>query len=153
MRKPCCLVLLLAVFVLPAADKPDFSGEWRMNAEKSNFGPLPAPASIVRQIEHAGPRLRVVTTQAGPKGEVRSEFNYAVDGKEHVNRSPSGEVRSVLRWDGDVLEVTSNRQAGGATIRTLDRWTLSSDGRTLTTRMLLSAPQGEAEITVVFDKR
>lgn len=153
MRKTYCLAVLLVAPVLLAAGKPDFSGEWKMNAEKSNFGPLPAPASMVRQIEHAEPRLRVVTTQSGPKGEVRSEFNYAVDGKEHVNRSAGGEVRSVLRWDGDVLEVNSNRQVGGATIKTLDRWTLSEDGRILTNKMLLTAPQGEAEITVVFDKQ
>jgi hypothetical protein len=58
------LIALLATMVLtgtaPAADKPNFSGEWKMNAAKSDFGQLPPPDSFVRRIEHADSLLTIV---------------------------------------------------------------------------------------------
>ena len=38
-----------------AADKPNFSGDWKLNAAKSNFGPIPPPTSYTRKIAHAEP--------------------------------------------------------------------------------------------------
>jgi hypothetical protein len=40
------VLLITAVAGLAmAADKPNFSGDWKLNAAQSDFGPIPAPAS------------------------------------------------------------------------------------------------------------
>jgi hypothetical protein len=49
-----------------AADKPDFSGTWKMDPDKSTFGPLPPPTSITSKIDHKDPDITVATTQVGP---------------------------------------------------------------------------------------
>lgn len=153
MRAASFALAILTAPVLFAAAKPDFTGEWKMDPARSDFGPLPAPSAMTRKIEHNEPELRIATTQSGQRGEVRSELKYAVDGKEHVNKTPGGEVKSVLRWDGATLQVDSERQIGGATLKTQDRWSLSGDGKTMTTRTHLASPRGEADITVVFEKQ
>ena len=46
-----------------ASNKPNFSGEWKMNAAKSNFGQVPPPAKFVRRIQHSEPSLTVIEEQ------------------------------------------------------------------------------------------
>jgi hypothetical protein len=42
------VLLVIAVTLLAAQTKPNFSGIWKLNLEKSDFGHLPAPASRPR---------------------------------------------------------------------------------------------------------
>ena len=44
-----------------AAGKPDFSGEWKLNIDKSNFGPIPPPTSLTQTVDHKDPALNVTT--------------------------------------------------------------------------------------------
>ena len=39
-------VLLLAVGSLSAADRPNLSGTWKANLDKSDYGPVPPPTSF-----------------------------------------------------------------------------------------------------------
>ena len=50
------------------SDKPNYSGEWKMNPATSNFGQFPPPNSFVRKIEHADPVLSIVEDQAAGGG-------------------------------------------------------------------------------------
>jgi hypothetical protein len=51
MKAAFCALFALTILAgtVAAADKPNFSGDWKMNAAKSNFGPIPGPSSIVRR--------------------------------------------------------------------------------------------------------
>ena len=54
------------------------------------------------------------------------------------------------RWDENTLVVVSTVEALGLSFN--DTMTLSPNGKTLTSVVRLSSPQGNAEMTVIFDR-
>jgi hypothetical protein len=80
--------------VVAAADKPNFSGDWKMNAAKSDFGPLPPPTSLTRKITHAEPSLSIVEEQQSAMGDQNTTRSYTTDGKETTFLVNGAEVKS-----------------------------------------------------------
>lgn len=136
-----------------ALAKPNFTGEWKMNADKSDFGPMPPPEKFERNISHDDPSMKWSQVQVGPQGEVKSEMSYTTDGKPSVNKTPRGEITGTAAWDGDVLTITTKREFQGMEITQAERWSLSEDGKTLTINNKITAPQGEFDIKFVLDKK
>ena len=152
--KPIVSALLLVAALAgtaAAAEKPNFSGDWKMNAAKTNFGPLPPPTSIVRKVTHAEPSLVIVEEQQGDLGTQNTTRKYTTDGKDTSFEANGAEVKGSAVWDGNVIVVTSSVDAVG--LKFVDRMTLSDDGRTLTSVVHVASPQGELDITIVFDKQ
>lgn len=145
------LVLTTFVGTAAAADKPNFSGEWKMNAAKSNFGGLPAPSAVVRKVTHAEPSLVIVEDQTSDLGTQSATRKYTTDGKETSFEANGAEVKGSAVWDGNAIVVNSTVDAIG--VRFTDRMTVSEDGRTLTSAVHIASPQGELDLTIVFDKQ
>jgi hypothetical protein len=137
-----------------AADKPNFSGTWVMDADKSNFGPMPPPTTMTRKVDHKDPALTMeVATTGGPQGDQTQTMKYSTDGKETVNSMMGNDVKSTAVWDGNALMIAAKADFGGAEIKLTDKWSLSDDGKTLTDVMHIAAPQGEFDITYVMIKK
>jgi|KBSMisStandDraft_5_1062788.scaffolds.fasta_scaffold175355_2 hypothetical protein len=130
---------------------PNFSGDWKMNPGKSDFGGLPAPSSMTRTITHAEPLMKIVETQRSDMGDQNTTRTYTINGSPTTFTSQGAEVRTQAEWAGATLLVTSSVEAIGVTFK--DRMTLSADGRTLTSLVHIASPQGEVDITVVFEKQ
>jgi hypothetical protein len=145
--------LVLVMCAVMAQAKSDFTGEWKLDVAKSDFGPMPAPQSMVQKITHQEPNLKVVSTQVSERGEFTSERNYTTDGKECVNKMRNSEVKSTLKWDGDTLVIDSKLEFQGNPISTSERWSLSGDGKVLTIKSHFSSSQGEGDTTRVFNKQ
>src|SRR5207237_350459 len=86
------LTVLFAVLALSltgglgAQAKPNFSGVWVLVPDKSDFGPLPAPASMTRTITHNDPSLKIVTVQSGgATGDTTIQTTFSTDGKPQSN--------------------------------------------------------------------
>jgi hypothetical protein len=129
----------------------NFSGEWKLNLAKSDWGPIQqfAPEFMTRTIKHADPSLNISTHQKGAAGEVTSEVNYTTDGKPAENKGSKG----AAKFDGDKLVIDSVRDAQGTEIKSHEVMSLSADGKTLTSTNHLATPQGEFDITNVFEKQ
>lgn len=146
------LFLICAASLLPAA--PNFSGEWKMNVAKSDFGPVPAPEVFTRSIQHKDPSLHYSTHQKGAQGEVTTELKYTTDGKECVNTLNGSPAKGAARWQGDDLVIESSRELQGIHIQSKETWSLSEGGKTLTIKTHISVPQqGEFDLTLVLDKQ
>jgi hypothetical protein len=145
--------LMLVMCAVMAQAKADFTGGWKLDVAKSDFGPMPAPQSMVQKITHQEPNLKVVSTQVSERGEFTSERNYTTDGKECVNKMRNSEVKSTLKWDGDTLVIDSKLEFQGNPISTSERWSLSGDGKVLTIKSHFSSSQGEGDTTRVFNKQ
>lgn len=145
--------LLLVVGAAAANAKPNFTGEWKLNASKSEFGPMPAPASRVDKIKHADPDLAVSTTASGPQGEATFDLKYTTDGKECTNELRGNPTKSTAAWDGDALVINTKANFQGNDITLTDKWTLSEDGKTLTVARHIKAPQGEFDQKTVLEKQ
>lgn len=143
----------LASFAL-AADKPNFSGEWKLNAAKSNFGPLPAPATFTRKVTHADPSITIEDTQTGTAaGDQHDTHTYTIDGKEISYQANGADVKAGLTWDGDALLINAKASVQGMDILIKDKIALSDDGKTMTDAIHIGSPQGELDMTIVFDKQ
>ncbi len=152
--KLCVAVSLALVFCSAMTlAKPNFSGNWKMNAEKSDFGMMPAPSSLDQKITHEEPSLKVATTWVGDYGDFTMDFSYTTDGKECVNTSQMGESKSTLKWDGDALLIDSKMDFQGTEVTISDKWVLSEDGKMMTVTRHFSSDQGEGDATIVLDKQ
>ncbi len=147
----CTLALGLAA---GAQAKPNFSGDWKLNVDKSDFGPMPAPTSMTAKIDHADPNLKVATAVSSPQqGDASYDSKYTTDGKESANSMGPMETKSTVTWDGDDLAVITKLDAGGTEISIKSKWNLSADGKTMTQTAHVTSPQGEIDLKYVFDKQ
>jgi hypothetical protein len=149
---------LLVVFALViasgssfAADKPNFSGEWKMNAQKSIFGPAPAPTSLIRKITHDDPSL-IIHEDQDTNGEKQVTIRtLTTDGKPSDQQLRGTNVTCSAVWDGSAIVATSIVTQYGVTYS--EHMTLSADGKTLTSEVQVSTDQGDLALLIVFDKQ
>ena len=147
-----CLAALAAP--APAADKPNFSGDWSLDASKSEFGPMPPPATMTRKIDHNDPGMTVTqATTGGPQGDQTVTMKYSTDGKETVNQLMGNDVKAKATWEGNTLVIAMSADLGGNEIKLTNKWTLSADGKTLTDASHIAMPQGEFDLTYVLNKK
>lgn len=136
-----------------AQGKPNFSGDWKVNLDKSDFGPMPPPTSITLKVDHADPDLKVNTTQSGAQGDMTVDAKYTTDGKESTNTIGPMEAKSTAAWEGDDLNINTKLDANGTEVTIKGKWSLSADGKTLTQTAHITSPQGEFDIKYVYDKQ
>jgi len=146
------LVLLTVAFGMAQA-KPNFSGTWKVNMAKSDFGALPAPDSRTDKIMHEDPDLKVHVAQISQMGEINYDAVYTTDGKESTNSINGNVFKSTVKWDGDDLSLDTKGSFNGNDVTIKDRWTLSEDGKTITVQRHFSSTMGETDQKVVFEKQ
>lgn len=146
-------VLLLAIAAVAAAAQPNFTGTWKMNASKSEFGEMPAPNSLIQTITHNEPNLTVSTKQSSDMGDFEFEAKYTTDGKECVNMRRDNPATSVLKWEGSTLVITTKSKFGDTDFTTTERWDLSADGKELTINRQFSSSFGEGSQKTVLEKQ
>jgi hypothetical protein len=145
------LMLLLCAVIAQA--KPNFSGDWKMNPAKSDFGQMPAPTSMVQKITHDDPDLKVTSTSVSERGEFTNNLAYTTDGKECTNKTRMGESKSTLKWDGDTLVFETKADFQGNAVTITSKWTLSEDGKILTVNTHFSSSMGEGDSKTVLEKQ
>jgi hypothetical protein len=133
--------------------KPNFTGDWKLNADKSDFGPMPPPSAMAIKIDHDDPNLKVATTQSGAQGDVSYEAKYTTDGKESTNSMGPMEAKSTVNWDGDALLFSTKLEAGEMKFDAKGKWMLSEDGKTLTQTIHITSAQGEFDIKQILEKQ
>ena len=149
------LVVVSFTALACAQDKPNFSGTWKLNTVKSDFGMFPPVESGTEVIKHADPNLKISTTVEKGQGKQQFTLNYTTDGKESVNKMGPGEMKSTVTWAGNVLVIDSKLNFNDAdkdmTIK--DKWTLSEDGKTKTIDSHLASAMGETDQKLIFEKQ
>jgi hypothetical protein len=153
LSKAALIVAALAGMAL-AADKPNFSGDWKMNAAKSNFGAIPAPATYTRKVTHMEPSITIENTQTGTAlGDQHDTRTYTTDGKEVSYQANGADVKAAITWDGNALLINSKASIQGMDILIKDTITLADDGKTMTDAVHVASPQGDIDLALVFDKQ
>src|ERR1035438_4258925 len=155
MRKAIVAALSVTAFATSmfAQTKPNFSGTWKLNVAKSDFGPLPAPDSRTDVIDHNDPAMKINESAVSAQGNVNATINYTTDGKEATNQIGPREIKASLVWEGSKLVVNAKTTFQDAEVIIKNVWTLSDDGKTLTQSAHFTTQMGEADQTLVFDKQ
>jgi hypothetical protein len=147
-------ILLLAV-CCAAADAPNFSGIWKMDPARSDFGPQTAPQSAEYVVRHVGATVAFNFTQDGKTIRV----DLIPDNEERIT-STTEETAVLTRcyWSGSVLVIESrekrrfgNQASTGVTWTSL--WSLSADGKELTIDKTIHTGEGEFKQKVLFVKQ
>jgi hypothetical protein len=157
----------LAVVLVSAQGKVNFSGTWILDKSKSDVSQFMGigedaekaqNTSMTMVVDQQGTSLRVTRTLK-TQGEERKEIHtYKINGGETTNTGFRGEtVVARAFWEGDKLVVVSTR-----TKRVLMKdisaesrgvWSLAPDGKTLTIAAQVNSPRGEQRVKAVFDKQ
>lgn len=98
--------ILLALAVAAGAaslDKPDFSGQWLFNAEKSRLQVRVKLERATFTIEHKEPYFKLSRLFIIEGHENALSWALTTDGKEEVTEEDGRTVHSRLYWDGDAL--------------------------------------------------
>jgi hypothetical protein len=146
-------VMLCALLASCAFAKANFSGDWKMNAPKSEFGQFPAPSSWTQKITHEDPSLKVASKMATDNGDFDFESSYTTDGKECTNQFGPNPMKSVLKWEEDALIIETKGTFGDNEFTMKDKWVLGADGKTLTVTRHWASAMGEMDQKITFDKQ
>jgi hypothetical protein len=162
---PLALCLLAACAVAAAGGDrkkahPDFSGTWRIDRSKSDYGewsdkPL-AKADSTLVVEHRDPELKIKSTLSLDGREEVRDFAYYTDGRGETNQATlgAGQVESKTKWDGDKVvsegHVKRRGQGGTYELTVTQRWQVSSDGKTLTNTTSFSNEAGAQQLKLVY---
>jgi hypothetical protein len=147
---------LLAALLAAAAfaqSQPNFSGTWKVNVAKSDYGMLPAPESRTDVIEHTGDTVKNKVSAVNQQGKQDYTLTFKTDGSEAVNKIADNQAKITAKWDGPVLAVTIKLNLQGQDIDILSKWVLSADGSTLTQNVHLASAMGEMDQKVVYEKQ
>jgi hypothetical protein len=154
LQPPLVLLLLLATAAAAQSKPtPNFSGYWKLDGEKSDFGGGPAPESASYIIRHIGGKLAFDYTQESKTARIE----ITTDGQERLTDSnDDGEIWTRAFWERSVLAFEARQRprpghpASG--IKWTSRWKLSSDAHTLTIERQITTPQGQLNQTLVFNR-
>lgn len=145
-------VLLWAALGL-SAPPANLSGDWHLNVERSRWGQMPKPHSVVLHIEHKDPALHYTGEVVYANEDTRDfAFDGAFDGKPYGMSRSFGHGMIVLKrvdlWTFESVMTSDN----GEYVESA-RTSLSQDGRTMTRRLELRSPDGTKRWTEVYEKR
>ncbi len=133
--------------------KPDFSGRWRMEKDKSDFATFHAPDIVVQVVDHHDPTLNVHTVETAGKNTTTADVSYFTDGTISKNVIKGRDAESKAFWDGPALNIrTSEKNSKGEDVVIEDRWELSSGGGTLTRTSHIITSKGSVDMKLVSQK-
>jgi hypothetical protein len=147
------VLAVLSTTTLALTAKPNFSGEWKFNSEKSDFGEFPAPYALTQKIVHEEPSIKVVTSMSTDMGDGDFDADYTTDGEECVNESGEGDVTSTVKWEGDTLIIDSKGSFGGGEFTMHEEWKLAEGGKSYTNNRTMASDMGEVKQTIVMEKQ
>jgi hypothetical protein len=139
--------------------KGNFSGIWTLDKERSSG--VPPGMDQTMTVTHEGDSVKIETTLKGEQGEQVVPDSYTLDGKEKELERGTAKGKRTSKWtaDGNGFEVTENVKAqtqdgGEVELQTTRKWTLATDGKTLTIEMTVKGgPQGEQQLKRTFIKK
>jgi hypothetical protein len=152
----CTIAVLLAAWIANAQDRPNFSGTWVLDTEKSDFGDLPIPGSQTNVIDQSEPDIQLTQTITGesvPGGRASTQRHYSTDGKESSNDLGGRQVKSTARWDGNRLLVETRLDAPEGKIAIRDLWEMTSDRKQMTITRDFQGPQGDHHQKLIFNQQ
>jgi hypothetical protein len=151
LRISVLLAMLLAAAIVAAAPRPDFSGTWKQNMEKS---PTKSRLqSYVNKIEVNDAVLKVTTTIIGDRGENTYTRTYPIGKEEKAVGRDGDQFTTNVKWDGNSLVIDTVEKERDATLTSKEIWKLSEDGKTLTKNIHRSGPRGESDQTYILEKQ
>jgi hypothetical protein len=151
------LAMLFCTMPCVAQDKPDFSGTWKLNLEKSDYGDMQGPSIRTDIIEQDSEKISDHVRLEGRKKSLEYTLTFTADGKETVYAKGSEVQMGIVSlqavsalWQGHMLVVTEKLKFQDSDLIAKNTYELSNDKQELTIQTSL---RGEGVMMkMVFDK-
>src|SRR5262249_48383985 len=153
LKKLSLLILAFSLAAFSQEGRPNFSGNWELQIDKSDFGPLPAPQSQTMAVDHKDPKIKLSVMAKTPQGDRSSERLLTTDGQENTNQVGGSEWKSNTRWAEKLLVSDNSFEFQGGKVKMSEKWGLSEDGKTLTMNRAFKSDLGEAEQKLVYARK
>jgi hypothetical protein len=137
------------------AAQPNYSGEWKLNAEKSDFGMAPPISNRTDKIVHNDPSLQITRAQTIAGGAGTSTYDCTTNGKDCAISVTGAAIKisGAFKWVDDALTFDGKGTYNGGDLTIHEKWGLSPDGKTITIQRQLTVSEGEAAQTLVLEKQ
>jgi len=149
------LLVVASVLLVPyvsSAPKPNFTGTWKVNLQKSKLQ-IPPPESTVFVVDHQEPSLRITRTHVFQGKSDTFTIQLTTDGKEVVHKDDKRTIYSRVYWEGNVLVFDSRIVVEGGEATNVVRYRMAKDGQSLTARERLRSPQRNYDNVWVMKKQ
>jgi hypothetical protein len=147
------LLLVLAISA-PGQEKPDFSGEWVFNPEKSRLEVKWNLESGTFTIDHREPNFRFNRVFVINGKRDSHSYSLTTDGKEEVSEQAERTVHSRLYWDGETLVFDSRiLLKDGRETTNVVRYSLRDGGKILVAQEKFRGPILQYDNLWVADKK
>ena len=153
------LVIIVMMFVSTIVfAKPDFTGKWILNKDKS-IGLQPGMDMSVT-IKQEGDKIEAETKVITAQGERVIKDTYILDGKEvdFTPQQPNSKGKRKAEWlprgNGVMITdiTTTETDKGMVTSQIIRKWILSPDGKELISDMFVDDQRGSFNVRRVFAK-
>lgn len=134
--------LSASMAALAADNKPNFAGNWTLDASASKLQTSPKSASLA--IKHQDPNLEVTTTS----GDLKDTRSYKLDGTKRKLDISGIEMEISGKFEGSSLHTS----AEGAGIKQLETWKLLDGGKSLSIDRTVSGMVSGKEL-LIYRKR
>ncbi len=142
--------LLLGSGWAPVAD---LSGNWHLNVQRSTWGKMNRPLSVVLRIDHREPAFHYTGAVRYANEDSRDfAFNGAIDGKPYPMMRSYGEGSIIMHRLGPTAFESVFRTPGDAFVETT-RTEVSKDGKTMTRALHLLSPEGIRRWTEIYERK
>ncbi|MBS1920431.1 MAG: hypothetical protein JST17_09270 [Bacteroidetes bacterium] len=145
------------------ADKANFSGDWKLNESKSDFGQRGARFAVKElKVDQKDDAITIASTRPSFQGgdDMTSSETLTFDGKEIEGKGFGNSTKkSSLKWSDDGLSFTissnTTMERNGETMEFSGKetWVLSDGGKILTVTNVTNSQRGENTTTAVYDKQ
>jgi len=155
--------LLLSFMMMP--DKAKFEGNWKLNESKSELGDFGGRFAAKKiKVEQKSDAITIAKTTPGfnDGADVTRTETLTFDGKATESTNTGGfgtsKRKATIKWSADeksfviAYTLAFEGQDGPIEITGTETWTLSADGKNLTSDTHSTSPQGEFTVKAVYDK-
>lgn len=138
-------VIALTAAAAIAQATTDFSGEWKLNAGRSEVGRMPSPPETSLKIDQSALTM-TVWANSGEKITI-----YPLDSRTEKRTMGDISYSTQTKWEGAAMLVNTLVAGVGKNHTIMERWKLSRGGATLTIRRTIVDSRGETESTLIYE--
>ena len=145
-------VLLAALIVSAAPPRPNFSGTWKVNFQKSVLE-ITAPDSTLFVVEHNEPRFHLARTHVSKGKSDTFSIDLTTDGKEVIRKEGNRTDYSRAYWEGDVLVFSTRIVMGDKEATNLVRYAMAKDAQSFTAMERFRGPKLQYDNIWVMERQ